>query len=403
MVHRYRQPVEALLDACRQTGTRLLVWISEQGPERDIEVARAQNFHNVIVNNDPDYDFYRASGVENVYRMPFGCTPAFHRRVPAPPKYKTDLVCYGNPLYTFYPDKRAAVDTLVGPVVEAGLDVALWGIATGSGGWLEIPYVKERPHVYRGVFPYEDLPAVNSGAKIVLGITANGRYGAYGSRLARALGCGSFVIWHYSAGMEQYFENHKHLCWSTSPGETLDLVNHYLAHDAERERIAREGQRYAYEHLDYARMLPPIIDDVLAQPEIRNSSAWFDRVRPLKERYEAGDYAAVERTLRNGDAPRPLPDELVFYLANSLYFLGRYDESAALFRGLLERKAQPEWLNNYGVVMNALGHGAEAEQKFRQSIEYRPDYLDARYNLQFRRLNAPAPVQLIMTKRYFRA
>lgn len=139
MVHRYRQPLEPLLAACRKTKTRLLVWVSEQGPERDVEIDRVINFHNVIANNDSDFDFYKQSGVENVYNMPFGCVPSFHRKVRAPAKYKTDIVCYGNPLYNYYESKRKAVDTLVKPVVEKGYDVALWGTATGGGGWLEIP------------------------------------------------------------------------------------------------------------------------------------------------------------------------------------------------------------------------------------------------------------------------
>ena len=281
MVHRYRQPIEPLLAACKKTKTRVLVWITEQGPEREVEVGRAQCFHNVIANNDSDYDYYRKNEVENVYNMPFGCVPSFHRKVRAPAKYKTDVVCYGNPLYNHYESKRKAVDTLVKPVVQNGIDVALWGIAKGSGGWLEIPYVKRQPHLYRGMFSYEDLPGVNSGAKIVLGITANAEYGAYGSRLARALACGSFLIWHYTEGMEKYVENHKHLCWSFSPKETLDLVKFYLKNDKAREKIAKEGQRYAYEHLNYEKMLLPIIDDVLDQPRVENSSARYRKCLPV--------------------------------------------------------------------------------------------------------------------------
>ena len=83
MVHRYRQPIEPLLAACQKTRTRVLVWITEQGPEREVEVGRAQCFHNVIANNDSDYDYYRENGVENVYNMPFGCVSSFHRKVRA--------------------------------------------------------------------------------------------------------------------------------------------------------------------------------------------------------------------------------------------------------------------------------------------------------------------------------
>jgi spore maturation protein CgeB len=406
MVHRYRQPIEPLLAACKKTNTRLLTWITEQGPEREVEVDRAQCFHNVIANNDSDYDFYKAHGVENVYNMPFGCVPSFHRKVRAQAKYKTDVVCYGNPLYTYYESKRKAVDTLVKPVVENGFDVALWGTAKGGGGWLEIPYVKNKPHLYRGMFPYEDLPAVNAGAKIVLGITANAQYGAYGSRLARALGCGSFIIWHYTEGMEKYLENHKHLCWSTSPKETLELVKYYLKHDKEREKIAKEGQRYAYDHLNYETMLLPIIQDVLDQPEVRNSSAWYDRCIPAKDAYRAGDYKEtldkVEPILAGAGSQR-IKDELIFYKANSHYFLGQYERCADLLGGLLKRRQQPEWLNNMGVVQYKLRNATAGERSLEQALEIKPGYLDARFNLEFARLNAPAFIDLKLTKGYIRS
>ncbi len=406
MVHRYRQPIEPLLAACKKTGTRLLTWISEQGPERDAEIDRAQCFHNVIANNDSDYDFYKQAGVENVYNMPFGCAPSFHRNVAAPAKYKTDIVCYGNPLYTYYESKRKAVDTLVKPVVENGFNVSLWGTARGNGGWLEIPYVKKRTEVYRGVFSYEDLPAVNSGAKIVLGITANAQYGAYGSRLARALACGSFIIWHYTEGMEKYFTNHKHLCWSSSPKETLELVRYYLKHDKERRQIAQEGQRYAYENLSYEKMLLPIISDVLNQPEVRNSSAWYDRCDPIRDLYRSGNYGElIERVgpLVRAAGSQQLKDELLFCQANAFYFLGHYEKSAEVLSGLLERKRQVEWVHNLGVALYRMGNTSDGERHMQQALAMRPEYLDAKFNLEFVRLNAPNVIELKLTRSHIRS
>ena len=407
MVHRYRQPIEPLLAACKKTRTRVLVWITEQGPEREVEVGRAQCFHNVIANNDSDYDYYRGHGVENVYNMPFGCVPSFHRRVRAPAKYRTDVVCYGNPLYAYYESKRKAVDTLVKPVVQNGIDVALWGRASGGGGWLEIPYVKKKAHLYRGIFSYEDLPAVNSGAKIVLGITANAEYGAYGSRLARALACGSFLIWHYTEGMEKYVENHKHLCWSSSAKETLDLVKFYLKNDSAREKIAKEGRRYAYEHLNYEKMLLPIIDDVLDQERVKNSSKWYRKSLPVKARYGAGDYKAtvegVTRLIEEPGASRSLKDELLFYKANSFYHLGEYEKSADVLRGVLRRKKQPEVLNNLGVSLYKLGKVGAGQRRIREALDLRPGYLDAKFNLEFARLNAGKIIELKLTSGLIRS
>jgi spore maturation protein CgeB len=406
MVHRYRQPVDPLLAACKASKTRLLVWITEQGPEREVEVDRALCFHNVIANNEPDYAYYKEAGVENVYYMPFGCVPAFHRRVEAPARYTTDIVCYGNPLYNYYESKRKAIDTLVKPLVETGIPVALWGAARGNGGWLEVPYIQKRPELYQGVFSYEDLPAVNSGAKIVLGITANAQYGAYGSRLARALSCGAFVIWHYTVGMEKYFENHKHLCWSSSPDETLELVRFYLKNDTARRRIAEEGRRYAHANLDYQKMLLPIIDDVLAQPETRTASAWYEGMLPVRESYLRGNFLAMLEAapslMSSSTAPRRLRDEVSFWQANSFFALGHLDKAVAGYSGLLESRQQPEWFNNLGAALVKRGDRTGGERMIERALELRRDYLDARYNLDFLRLNPGGALNLKTTARYIR-
>ncbi|MGK7346157.1 MAG: glycosyltransferase family protein [Candidatus Nitrospinota bacterium M3_3B_026] len=405
MVHRYRQPIDPILDSAMSTNTRVLVWVTEQGPERNTEIQRALNFHNVIVNNEADYKSYRRAGVENVYYMPFCCVPEVHRRVKAPAKYRTDVVCYGNPLYKRYKSKRQAIDTLVKPLIEKNHDISLWGMAKGYGGWLEIPYVKDRVH-YRGVFPYEDLPKVNSGAKIVLGITANAEYGAYGSRLARALGCGSFVIWHYTKGMENYFENHKQLCWSSSPEETLELVRYYLKHDREREKIAKEGQRYAYEHLNYKKRLIPIIEDVLSQGEVKNASRWYQKLAAFRESYIFGDYGEAlsrgERILSNGGAPRGIESEIYFYMGNIRFQRGETEAAVNLYSKATRKSKRPELYNNKGVAMLHLGEHEKAKRLISSALKQRAGYKDADFNLMFLRLNPGAKLNLKLTHRLIR-
>ena len=47
------------------------------------------------------------------------------------------------------------------------------------------------------------------------------------------------VMWF--PGLEDLFENHKHLVWFTSYGEALSLAKRYLANPDEREKIRKSG------------------------------------------------------------------------------------------------------------------------------------------------------------------
>jgi spore maturation protein CgeB len=55
--------------------------------------------------------------------------------------------------------------------------------------------------------------------------------------------------------MEDDFENKKHLCWFHTIEEGLELIDYYLKHDEEREKIAWEGWRHACKHFTFRERL----------------------------------------------------------------------------------------------------------------------------------------------------
>ncbi|MBM3465657.1 MAG: hypothetical protein FJX76_26500, partial [Armatimonadetes bacterium] len=284
LIHRYRRDHVPILEAAEETGVPVLIWVTEQGPDRDIEWDRNQYFRNLAANNPWDVDYFKSRGVENVYYWPFGFLPFFHCPVEPDEKYRCDFVGYGNPIYNWYDCKRESVDNVVVPLVKNGYDVSLWGRRSGeSGGWLDVPGVIDGKH-YKGTFNYDDLSKVNASAKVILGITSNGRYGAFGSRLARALGSKAFCIWAYSEGMEEMsegFANHRNCCWSTHPDETLEIADFYLKNDAARLRVAEAGQKMAFEKLNYFDMVPPIIEDMIGKQPRRAHSRYYALSRAI--------------------------------------------------------------------------------------------------------------------------
>jgi len=79
---------------------------------------------------------------------------------------------------------------------------------------------------------------------------------AYTRRTIRSLFARRMHLTYYIPGMEEDFENHKHLVWFHSTEEGLAMIAKYLKDDVAREKIAWEGWRLACErHTFRARLV----------------------------------------------------------------------------------------------------------------------------------------------------
>ena len=86
------------------------------------------------------------------------------------------------------------------------------------------------------------------GAKIILGADITDEVEGYWSnRLWLTLGCGGFFLTAYVRGMENFFENKRHLVWFHSETECLRLAEEYLAKPDIRRKIARQGYHRVHE------------------------------------------------------------------------------------------------------------------------------------------------------------
>jgi hypothetical protein len=62
------------------------------------------------------------------------------------------------------------------------------------------------------------------------------------NRVYNILASSGFCLTAWFPGIEDLFENHKHLVWFTSYGEALSLAKRYLADPEGREKIRKAGQ-----------------------------------------------------------------------------------------------------------------------------------------------------------------
>jgi len=126
---------------------------------------------------------------------------------------------------------------LIAAIAAKGLQLHLFG-----RGW---EYLSNVPTVHLHPFVNDDeFAEACSAAKISLGYNTNRVY-MYTSwrRPVNSMACGAFHLTRYFPGLETVFENGKHLVWFNSIPEAVELIEYYLVHDEERERIAEAGRQ----------------------------------------------------------------------------------------------------------------------------------------------------------------
>lgn len=214
---------------------------------------------------------YRSMGKRSSTLL-FGCNPSLFHPVAPRPEYQHDIVLAANRYSWFGPDKtfrRKAIRNMVLPLLEAGYDIHLWG-----EGWNdpESDFQVDAEHCSKQS-DYLESPAIYSSAKIVLGIqSVNTSKTQTSCRTYEIMGCGAFLLTCRTPSHESLFENHRHLVWSESAKETLELVDYYLSHEAEREAIAKQGQEEVLQKHTYAHRLDQM--EQALRPLLARSAKW---------------------------------------------------------------------------------------------------------------------------------
>lgn len=106
--------------------------------------------------------------------------------------------------------------------------------------------------IFRGVYG-EEMAKIYSQAKTVSNKSVRGDLNM---RIFEVLPCGSLLITERlkpEAGLEELFQDRKHLVLYDNENDLLEKIDYYLSHESEREEIAQEGhkealRKHTYEH-----------------------------------------------------------------------------------------------------------------------------------------------------------
>lgn len=98
-----------------------------------------------------------------------------------------------------------------------------------------------------------EMPIIFNNSKVNLNITIRPIQTGLSLRVFDVMGCGGFLMTNYQAELPEYFDIGVDLEAFASREELVDKVAYYLAHDDERQAIARSGYEkvcrlHTYEH-----------------------------------------------------------------------------------------------------------------------------------------------------------
>lgn len=118
------------------------------------------------------------------------------------------------------------------------------------------------PHIHNKGFAdsLTEMPVIFHNSKINLNITAKSIRSGLSLRIFDVLGSGGFLITNYQAELPEFFEIGKDLVAYESERHLKELCTYYLAHDDERNEIARHGYQTVVNNHTYDIRMLQIID-----------------------------------------------------------------------------------------------------------------------------------------------
>ncbi|WCK53280.1 glycosyltransferase [Aneurinibacillus sp. Ricciae_BoGa-3] len=193
-------------------------------------------------------DFYCKLGIPSA-QLDFGFHPYVHKRGNHDPEYDSSISLVANA----YPDvleqapdhyRNHSLQTLIKPLLINKIKLSIWG-----RNWEKMNHILGHdipPEWIKGYLDYTDTNRVYSSSAIMLGLQ-NYEHQVT-QRTYEILGSGGFLITSDTPAVRKLFKPGCDLVVSSSPEETLYLIDYYLKNPDEREQIQRQGQLSVQAH-----------------------------------------------------------------------------------------------------------------------------------------------------------
>ena len=255
---------------------RVVLWCEEALEDLDPTVVEYfRNADLVCLSNPARLPWLRERGLDNMVFLLSGFQPRFHRPAPAVRPVR-DVAFIGGP------GRRGQRAELLAEI-SARCSTEIFGMH-----WDRWTPVHPGLRVHGPVRPrrYAEICATS---RIVLGTNeVNDDFCYFSNRTFLTLACGGFHLTHYVPGLERVFRDGEHLVWFRGRDDALAKIEHWLAREADRRRVAAGGHALAMGHHRYyhriARVLQILRDGMPADPlaAIGTPAAGHDVLAPAE-------------------------------------------------------------------------------------------------------------------------
>lgn len=227
-----KETLPILVDIARdlkRMGTKTIFWFTDPDTPWHMDMNGVLDY--MFLSNTGQLENYKeAFNIKNVYFMAQPCTPSIMQRCNLPEIYDIG--------FTGALSKDKLHDTRRKVIRELS---SKYNVAVRNN---------MRNHVSE----------FYSQSKIVFG-ASDFKYELYTSnRIFVAMSCARAYLTNKFPGIERLFENRKHLLWFENYSEVMDIVEYYLKHDSERNKIAENAAKVVHAKHTYKERLKNIFD-----------------------------------------------------------------------------------------------------------------------------------------------
>lgn len=186
---------------------------------------------------------YKQIGIKSAH-LDFGHHPSVHFPVQSKNSscYAIATVANAYPnILSEYPNhyRHQSIHLLLRPLIERDIRIDFWG-----RDWDQMNkyFAHEVPKEWiHGYLDYTEANKIYSSADIIIGLQNNPLQVT--QRTYEILASGGFLLTSDTPEIRQLFEPGRDLIVSSSPEKTIDLINHYLQHPAEIQKIREQGRQ----------------------------------------------------------------------------------------------------------------------------------------------------------------
>nr|WP_254119638.1 polysaccharide deacetylase family protein [Bacillus sp. FJAT-29790] len=243
-------------------------------------------------------DFYRSKGILCEH-LDFGYHSSVHYPVESDSVFESPvaLIANGYPKkLSFFPDhfRYRSMNELITPLLENNIETHFYGYHWDQMGSIlgaEIP-----KSWIKGYLPYTLANKVYNSAQIIIGL--QNLPSQLTQRTYEVMGSGGFLLTNETPEIKRLFTPGKDLITSSSPNETHELVNYYLEHPLEVEKIKKNALAAVKVH-SYQNRAEHIIKVLKENGIFEGERATYRIETGKRKTVHQGNYEFY--TVRNGD------------------------------------------------------------------------------------------------------